>query len=73
MWMWILYRNQSIELQNKSIEWFLNDKNLRDERVDALLLAYIHWDVFLDYDKIIDIYTSKFQKKMLLINPLSKN
>ena len=42
MWMWILYRNQSIELQNKSIEWFLNDKNLRDERVNALLLAYIH-------------------------------
>ena len=58
MWMWILYRNQSIELQNKSIEWFLNDKNLRNERVNALLLAYIYWDKFLDYDKIIDIYTS---------------
>ena len=69
----LLYRNQSIVLQNKWMDWFLYDKNLRHERVNALLLACIHWDIFLDYDKIIDIYASKYQRRMLLINPLSKN
>ena len=42
------------------------------KRVNALLLACIHWDIFLDYDEIIDIYASKYQKSILLINPLSK-
>ena len=65
----ILYRNQS----SKSMDWFLYDNNLRHEGVNVLLLVCIHWDIFLDYDKIIDIYTSKYQKRMLLINPLSKN
>ena len=69
----LLYRNQSIDLQNKSMDWFLYDKNFRLERVNALLLACIHWDIFFDYDKIVDIYASKYQKSMLLINPLSKN
>ena len=69
----LLYRNQSIELQNKSMDWFLYDRNFRLERVNALLLECIHWDIFLDYDKIVDIYASKYQKRMLLINPLSKN
>ena len=69
----LLYRNQSIDLQNKSMDWFLYDKNLRHERVNALLLACIHWDIFLDYDKIIDIYASKYPRSMLLINTLNKN
>ena len=55
------------------MDWFQYDKNLRHERVNAVLLACINWDIFLDYDKIIDIYASKYQKGMLLINPLSKN
>ena len=27
------YRNQSTDLQNKSMDWFLYDKDLRHERV----------------------------------------
>ena len=69
----LLYRSQSIDLQNKSVDWFLYNKNLRHERVNALLLAYIRWDIFPDYDKIIDIYASKYQKWMLLIDTISKN
>ena len=34
---------------------------------------YIHRDIFLDYDKRIDIYASKYPRRMLLINPLSEN
>ena len=33
-----IIRNHSIDLQNKSIDWFLYDKNLRHERVNVLLL-----------------------------------
>ena len=68
----LLFRNQSIDLQNKSMDWFLYDKNLRHVRVHALLLGCIHWDIFLDYDKIIDNYASIYQRRMLLINPPSK-
>ena len=55
------------------MDWFLYDKNLRHERVNALLLACIHGDIFLDYGKIIDIYASKYPGRMFLINPLSEN
>ena len=41
------------------MDWFTYDRNFRYERVNALLLAYIHRDVLLDYDKTIDIYASK--------------
>ena len=42
-----------------------------EERLNALSLVCIHRDIFLDYDKIIDIYASKYPRRMLLINPLS--
>ena len=40
------------------------------ELYNALLLACIHPNIFLDYDKIIDISASKYPRMMLLINPL---
>ena len=46
---------------------------IEEERLDALLLVCIHGDIFLDYDKIINIYASKYPRRMLLINPLSEN
>ena len=55
------------------MDWFLCDRDLPHERVNALLLAYIHRDIFLDYDIIIDIYVSKHPRRMLLINSLSEN
>ena len=55
------------------MDWFLFDRDIRHKRVNALLLVYIYRDILLDYDKIIDIYSSKFPRWMLFINPLSKN
>ena len=72
-WRSLLYRNQSIDLQNKSMDWFLFDRNFHHERVNALLRACIYWDILFDYDKIIDIYVSKYQRRRLLINPLRNN
>ena len=43
-----------------------------EERLNALLLVCIHRDIFLRYDKIIDVYASKYPRRMLLINPLSE-
>ena len=44
-----------------------------EDRLNALSLIYIYRYIFLDYDKIIDIYASKYPRRMLLINPLSEN
>ena len=43
------------------------------ERLNALSFLWIHQDIFLDYDKIIEIYASKCPRKLLLINLLSEN
>ena len=67
------YRNQFINLHNKSVGWFLYDRDLHHERVNALLLACIRRDIFPDYGKIIDISIFKYPGRMLLINPLSEN
>ena len=49
------------------------DRDLRHERINALLLVCIHRDIFLDYDKIIDIYASKYPRMIFLIKPLNEN
>ena len=43
-----------------------------EQRLNALLLVYIHRDIFLDYYKIIDMYASKYPRRMFLINPLNE-
>ena len=44
---------------------------MAEERLNAFSLAYIHRDIFHDYDKIISIYASKYPRRMLLIIPRS--
>ena len=57
-------------LQNLRTDlWSMMD----EERLNALSLVCIHRDIFLDYDKIIEIYASKYPRRMLLINPLREN
>ena len=46
---------------------------MSEEHLNALSLVCIYQDIFLDYDNIIDIYASKYLRRMLLINPLSEN
>ena len=64
--------------EKKSEFYFTTSKNrlwgmMGEERLNALSLVYIHRDIFLDYEKIIDIYASKYPGRILLINPLSEN
>ena len=60
---------------NSSLQHLRTDfqSMMGEERLNALSLTYIHQDIFLAYDKTVDIYASKFPSRMLLINPLSEN
>ena len=44
-----------------------------EERLNILLFVCIYQDIFLNYDKKIDIFASKYPRRMLLINLLSEN
>ena len=43
---------------------------MREDRLNALLLLFIHKDIALDYDAIIDDYAKRNQRRMTFINPL---
>ena len=42
----------------------------REDRLNALLLLFIHKDIALDYDAIIEDYAKCNQRRMTFINPL---
>ena len=37
-WRFLSYRNQSMDLQSESMDWFLYDRNLRNERINPFVL-----------------------------------
>ena len=39
-------------------------------RLNALMLLYVHKDIELDYNKIIDRYAKKYPRRMRFSNPL---
>ena len=45
---------------------------MREELLNALSFVCIHRDVFLEYDKVIEIYASRYPWRMLLTIPLSE-
>ena len=67
--------NRERKQENSTLQHLRTDfrSMMGEERLDALSLVYIHQDIFLDYGKIINIYASKYPRRMLLINPLSEN
>ena len=47
-WKSLSYRNQTIDLLCKSVDWFLYDRNLRHDRVKCLSLTFLRkfiWDL----------------------------
>jgi len=44
-----------------------------EERFNALPLLFVHRDIALDYEKIIDRYAQKFPRRMLFRNPLMES
>ena len=43
---------------------------MREDHLNTLLLLFIHKDIALDYDVIIDDYAKRNQRRMTFINPL---
>ena len=41
-----------------------------EERLNALLLLFIHKDIGLDYNAIVDIFARRNHRRMALLNPL---
>jgi len=39
-------------------------------RLNALLLLFIHRDIELNYEEVVDIFARHNSRRMLLINPL---
>ena len=64
------YKKVNSALQKARTE-FLN--MVCEECLNVLSLLYIHREIFLGYDKIINIYASKYPRRMLLTNLLSEN
>ena len=73
---WIFPKENPIRKKaNSNLQHIRTDfrSMMGEERLNALSFLYIHRDIFLDYDKIIDIYASKYPRRMILMNPLSEN
>ena len=45
-------------------------RTMREDRLNALSLLFIHKDVALDYNVIIDDYAKRNKRRMKFINPL---
>ena len=43
-----------------------------EQRLNALILLYIHKDIQINYPKIIDIYANRYPRGMLFKNPLAE-
>lgn len=41
------------------------------DRLNGLILMYVHRGIHLNYDRVIDIYARRHPRRMLLLNPLS--
>ena len=61
----------TVERSNSSLRFIKNAyrSTMSEERLNALLLLFIHRDIELDYNKIVDIFALRNARRMLLINP----
>jgi hypothetical protein len=65
-------KSNSTERANSSLKLIKNvmRSTMGEDRLNALLLLYVHRDIKLDYDKIIDDYARRNPRKMVLMNPV---
>ena len=62
----------TVERANSSLKYIKTNLRSRmlSSRLNALLLLYIHKDVPLDYDEIVDSYAYSHPRRMILSRPL---
>jgi len=66
-------KSSSVERANSSLKYIKNPlrSTMGEDRFNALLLMYVHKDIQIDINKIVDKFAGKHPRKMMLINPLS--
>ena len=64
----------TVERSNSSLRFVKSGfrSATREDRLNALLLLFIHKDIALDYDAIIEDYAKCNQRRMTFINPLQR-
>ena len=64
----IIYRNQSIDLRSKAVDWFQYDRDLRHERVNAASIKYFRYTLyFVCPNKVKNIEMWKIEIKVVLV------
>ena len=63
----------STERANSALKFLKSDRRstMGQERLNSLLMLYIHKDIILNYDAVIDLYASRYPRRMVLLNPFS--
>lgn len=62
----------SVERSNSALRFIKSTyrSTMGEDRFNALILLFVHRDIALDYDKIIDKYARRYPRRMLFANPL---
>ncbi|XP_078585777.1 52 kDa repressor of the inhibitor of the protein kinase-like [Branchiostoma floridae x Branchiostoma japonicum] len=63
-----------VERSNSALRYIKNvyRSTMSEDRLNALILLFIHKDIPLDYSTIINMYAADHPRRMLFINPLSE-
>ena len=64
----------TVERSNSSLRLVKSGfrSTIGEDGLNALLLLFIHKDIALDYDAIIDDYAKRNQRRMTFINPCNE-
>ena len=62
----------TVERANSVLKFVMSDGRSRmvEDRLNALLLLFIHKDIDIDFDKVVDIFAKRKSRRMLLLNPV---
>lgn len=62
----------TVERSNSSLRFVktVYRNNMGEDRLNALLLLFVHKDIELNYEEVVDIFARRNSRRMLLINPL---
>ena len=64
----------SVERANSALAFVKNDyrSTMTQDRFNAWVLLFVHRDITIDYEKVINIFSSKYPRRMLRLNALGE-
>lgn len=63
----------SVERANSSLRFVKNSfrSSMSEDRFNALVLLFVHKDIDIDIQAVLDMFARKYPRRMLLLNPLA--